>query len=137
MEPTAPIVVIDGGIGSLCQRRRSTRIASARKWLYTNPSDSMCTRNEGTEPRVPVWHSGTREAFLTLVRSAQEAIEKKGSSRSAHTRNPPSLMRVALRSRNSSENMVEASTECLTTLRVQRFLRQESFASREASRGLC
>jgi hypothetical protein len=33
---------------------------------------------EGTELRVPIWHSGTREAFLIHVGSAQEAIEKKG-----------------------------------------------------------
>ncbi len=60
------------------------KIASARKWLNANPSDSICTRNEGTEPRVPVWHSGTCEAFLTHVRSAQEVIEKKRSSRSTY-----------------------------------------------------
>jgi hypothetical protein len=34
--------------------------------------------NEGTELRVPIWHSGTREAFLIHVGSAQEAIKKKG-----------------------------------------------------------
>jgi hypothetical protein len=55
-----------------------------KTWLSVNPSDSICTRNKGTEPRVPVWHSGTREAFLTHVRSAQEVIEKKGSSRSTY-----------------------------------------------------
>ncbi len=33
---------------------------------------------EGTELRVPIWHSGTREAFLIHVGSAREAIEKKG-----------------------------------------------------------
>ncbi len=33
---------------------------------------------EGTELRVPIWHSGTREAFLIHMGSAQEAIEKKG-----------------------------------------------------------
>ncbi len=27
---------------------------------------------EGTELRVPIWHSGTRQAFLIHVRSAQE-----------------------------------------------------------------
>ena len=33
--------------------------------------------NSGTELRVPIWHSGTREAFLIHVGSAREAIEKK------------------------------------------------------------
>jgi hypothetical protein len=33
---------------------------------------------EGTELWVPIWHSGTREAFLIHVGSAQEAIKKKG-----------------------------------------------------------
>ena len=77
---------------------------------------------EGTEPRVPARHSGTREAFLTLMRSAQKAIGRKGVL-GPHTRNLPNLMRVALRSRNSSEPMVEASTECSTTLGFQRFSR--------------
>ncbi len=30
------------------------------------------------ELRVPIWHSGTCEAFLIHVGSAREAIEKKG-----------------------------------------------------------
>ena len=34
--------------------------------------------NEGTELRVPIWHSGTWEAFLIHVGSAREAIKKKG-----------------------------------------------------------
>jgi hypothetical protein len=34
--------------------------------------------NEGTELRVPIWHSGTREAFLIHVGSAREAIKKMG-----------------------------------------------------------
>ena len=71
------------------------KTASARKWLYANPSDSICTRNEGTETRVSVWHSGMREAFLTHMRSAHEAIEKKGSFKS--TRNLPNLLLVPLR----------------------------------------
>ncbi len=33
---------------------------------------------EGTELRVPIWHSGTRKAFLIHVGSAREAIKKKG-----------------------------------------------------------
>ncbi len=33
---------------------------------------------DGTELRVPIWHSGTHEAFLIHVGSAREAIEKKG-----------------------------------------------------------
>jgi hypothetical protein len=33
---------------------------------------------EGTELRVPIWHSDTREAFLIHVGSAREAIENKG-----------------------------------------------------------
>jgi hypothetical protein len=33
---------------------------------------------EGTELRVPIWHSGTHETFLIHLGSAQEAIEKKG-----------------------------------------------------------
>ncbi len=47
------------------------------------------------EPRVPIWHSGTREAFLIHVGFAQEAIKKKGSFKS--TRNLPNLIPVALR----------------------------------------
>ncbi len=38
--------------------------------------------NKGTELRVPTWHSGTGEAFLINVGSAQEAIKKKGSFKS-------------------------------------------------------
>jgi hypothetical protein len=34
--------------------------------------------NEGIELRVPIWHSGTCEAFLIHVGSAQETIKKKG-----------------------------------------------------------
>ena len=34
--------------------------------------------SEGMELRVPIWHSGTHEAFLIHVGSAQEAIKKKG-----------------------------------------------------------
>jgi len=33
---------------------------------------------ESTELRVPIGHSGTREAFLIHVGSAREAIKKKG-----------------------------------------------------------
>ena len=33
---------------------------------------------EGTELRVPIWHSGMHKAFLIHVGSAQEAIKKKG-----------------------------------------------------------
>jgi hypothetical protein len=33
---------------------------------------------EGTELRVPIWHSGTRETFLIHVGSVREAIKKKG-----------------------------------------------------------
>jgi hypothetical protein len=33
---------------------------------------------EGTELRVPIWHSGTYKAVLIHLGSAQEAIEKKG-----------------------------------------------------------
>jgi len=95
------------------------------KGLYAKPSESVCTRNEGTEPRVPARDSGTREAFLTLVSSAQKAIRRKGVL-GPQTKNPPNLMRVALRSRNSSETMVEASIEYSTTLRFQRFLRRET-----------
>ncbi len=35
---------------------------------------------EGTELRVLIWHSGTREVFLIHVGSAQEAIEKRATS---------------------------------------------------------
>ncbi len=107
-----------------------------KKGLNANSSESVCTRNEGTEPRVPARDSGMHEAFLTLVRSAQKAIGRKGVL-GPHTRNLPNLIRVVLRSRNSSETMVEASIECSTTLRYQHFSRRESFAPREASRGLC
>ncbi len=34
--------------------------------------------NKGTELRVPIWHSCTREAFHIHMGSAQELIEKKG-----------------------------------------------------------
>ena len=34
--------------------------------------------NKGTELRVPIWHSGTCEAFLIHMGSAREAIKKKG-----------------------------------------------------------
>ena len=34
--------------------------------------------NKGMELRVPIWHSGMREAFFIHVGSAQEVIEKKG-----------------------------------------------------------
>ncbi len=37
---------------------------------------------EDTELRVPIWHSGTREALLIHVGSACEAIKKKGYSKS-------------------------------------------------------
>ena len=33
---------------------------------------------EGKELQVPIWHSGTRKAFLIHVGSAREAIKKKG-----------------------------------------------------------
>jgi hypothetical protein len=33
---------------------------------------------EGTELRVPIWHSGTRESFLIHLGSTREVIEKKG-----------------------------------------------------------
>ena len=33
---------------------------------------------EGTELRVPIWHSSMRKAFLIRVGSAREVIEKKG-----------------------------------------------------------
>jgi len=79
-----------------------------------------------------LWYA---RGFFTLVRSAQKAIGRKGVL-GPHTRNLPNLMRAALRSRNSSETMVEASTECSTNLCFQRFSRRESFAPREASRGL-
>ena len=34
--------------------------------------------NKGMELQVPIWHSGTREAYLIHMGSAQEAIKKKG-----------------------------------------------------------
>jgi hypothetical protein len=34
--------------------------------------------SKGTELRVPIWHSGTRKAFLIHVGSALEAIKRKG-----------------------------------------------------------
>ncbi len=34
--------------------------------------------NKGTEQRVPIWHSGTREAFLIHVGSARQGIKNKG-----------------------------------------------------------
>ena len=33
--------------------------------------------NNSTELRVPIWHSGTRKAFLIHVGSTRESIEKK------------------------------------------------------------
>jgi hypothetical protein len=38
----------------------------------------MTLIKEGTELRVPIWHSGTSKAFLIHMGSAQEAIKKKG-----------------------------------------------------------
>ena len=35
---------------------------------------------KGMELKVPIWHSGTREAFLIHVGSAQEVIEKRATS---------------------------------------------------------
>ncbi len=37
-----------------------------KKGLYTNPSESICTRNEGTEPRVPARDSGTLARLFSL-----------------------------------------------------------------------
>ena len=34
--------------------------------------------NKGTELQVPIWHSGTRKAFLIHMGSVHEAIKKKG-----------------------------------------------------------
>ncbi len=34
--------------------------------------------NKGTELRVPIWHSGTRKAFLIHVETSQEGIKKNG-----------------------------------------------------------
>jgi len=54
---------------------------------------------EGTELRVPIWHSGTREAFLIHVGSAQEVFEKRVTL--SPTRNIPELLpESARRSRN-------------------------------------
>ncbi len=94
-------------------------------------------------PETKVWSHEFLYGTLVCVRffSLLCGLPKKRSRRKGvlgpHTRNLPNLMRVTLRSRNSSETMVESSTECSTTLRVQRFSRRESFAPREASRGLC
>jgi hypothetical protein len=55
---------------------------------------------EGKELRVPIWHSGTREAFLIHVGSTQEAIEKKRAT-SSPLRIIPKLTPTRLRkSRN-------------------------------------
>jgi len=90
-------------------------------------------RYRATSSCKALWYA---RGFHTLVRSAQKAIVRKGVL-GPHTKILPNLMCVALRSRNSSKTMVEASTECSTTLRFQRFSRRESFAPRETSRGLC
>ena len=34
--------------------------------------------NKGTELQVPIWHSGTREAFLIHLETAREATKKRG-----------------------------------------------------------
>ena len=49
---------------------------------------------EGTELRVPIWHSGMREAFLIHVGSAREAIEKKGYFKSFEEHSPRSERRL-------------------------------------------
>jgi hypothetical protein len=55
--------------------------------------------NEGTELRVPIWHSGTCKAFLIHLGSAQEAIKKKGYFKSFEEI-PKLLLTSARRSRN-------------------------------------
>jgi hypothetical protein len=55
--------------------------------------------NEGTELRVPIWHSGTREAFLIHVGSAQEGIKKKSYFKS-FKENLKLLLASGIRSRN-------------------------------------
>jgi hypothetical protein len=104
--------------------------------------------NEGTELRVPIWHSGTREAFLIHMGSAQEAIEKKGYFKSykefsgtfANKRKKIKELRDQLTelkeasetsaetlgqtgtsrksNKNSKETTVEASEKSSTTLRA-------------------
>jgi hypothetical protein len=54
---------------------------------------------EGTELRVPIWHSGTREAFLIHVGSAREAIKKRATLSPLRII-PSSTQRSGGRSRN-------------------------------------
>ena len=104
--------------------------------------------NEGTELQVPIWHSGTCEAFLIHVGSAQEAIKKKGyfqsykefSGLSANKHNKIKELRSQLTelketsetsaetsgqngtsrksNKNSKETTVEASEESSASLRT-------------------
>ncbi len=86
-------------------------------------------------PHVPETKVQSHEfLYGTLVRKKRS--RRKGVL-GPHTMNLSNLMPVAMRSRKSCETMVGASTECSTTLRDQRFSRQESFALQEASRELC
>ena len=56
--------------------------------------------NEGTELRVPIWHSGTGKAFLIhVVRSAWVAIEEKGFL--SPIRNIPELLPKSARGSSS------------------------------------
>jgi hypothetical protein len=51
---------------------------SVQETVSSYKDDLKMLIKEGTELRVPIWHSGTREAFLIHVGSAREAIKKKG-----------------------------------------------------------
>jgi hypothetical protein len=90
---------------------------------------------EGTELQVPIWHLGTREAFLIHVGSAREAIKKKGYFKSfedhsgtyADKRKKVKELKdqlVALREastaqpKDSKETTVEASEEDSAALRA-------------------
>ncbi len=90
--------------------------------------------NKGAELQVPIWHSGTREACLIHVGSAQEAIKKKGYFKSyeecsgtlANKRNKIKQLQSQLvgldgtsgisrkSGRHSKETMVEASSTSST-----------------------
>ena len=50
---------------------------SVQETVSANKDNHLKTLiSKGTELRVPIWHSGTCEAFLIHVGSSQEAIEK-------------------------------------------------------------
>jgi hypothetical protein len=69
------------------------------------------TLGSGTELRVPVWHSGTREAFLIHVGSARGAIEKKGFFKSfeEHSKDYAEKRKKVKEIKKQAEALIEAT----------------------------